>query len=622
MLDKRVADASHFKTKGVTVVQRIFICAAIGFGLCLWFAGTVHAVNIRQLPPWVRQSIHPVYIDWAEVYPGLELGAALVPIEAGRLQTLGAAPLSVGEPRLEPIEGVGKAGSLLSAMLPEPARLHGGVLSILATGKDLIQQGKLNEETFPEWFAEHNIDQAALIDVLDGIPLSHPMDPIYLPICAVLWEQTGDDIEAYLEFPSRARITMGIYLGVLEREDDAKKLLASVSPADQKGICSGVAMYHVANELVAWRSKSPGLAIWAWKRGAEMQGAADQAFVCMHIGKTCRLLGDASMVREELIPWAEEALARPGLGSRWDHAIRELVWAYGYLGERQTAIEKGRYWVQYAREHGVSEAVLVMPNVRLAEMLAGMGQVVEAADILRRAVHDAAVGSWQAEAAQAALVRLAQAHPDIGNVDLLPGRFERLWPEKLHMSVRAGEDATRTVTLWGNPTFRITEAHCTVPSVRIEVQKPALTDETTTQAVALCIRPEEAPSSHDGKLVLKTNDATMQAIEVPLAVEILSPIVARPDSFFFGFVKPGETTAATITLTSTVPFEITNTKENVPDLMEIEIAKQGDNCYLVKASLHAAKQPGALKGNIELSTNLDSQPSVRIPYWGQVGSDE
>ncbi len=543
-----MADASHFKTKGVTVVRRIFICGALGFGLCLRFVGTVHAVSIEELPLWVRQSIHPVYIDWAEVYPGLELDAALAPIEAGHPQTLDAAPL-VGEPRLEPIEATGEAGGLLSAILPDaaplvseprlepieatgeargllsailpdPAPLHGGVLSILATGKDLIQQGKLNEETFPEWFAEHNIDQAALIDVLDGIPLSHPMDPIYLPICAVLWEQIGDDIEVYLGFPPRARITMGIYLGVLEREEDAKGLFASVPPADQKEICSGVAMYHVACELLRYRDKSPRLCIWAWKRGAEMQGAADQAFVCFHIMQACKKLGEPQVVREELIPWAEEALARPGSESRWRYALAELIWAYEYVGAQEKGILRSRYWLEEARERGISPESLVRPKSLLSEIYVKSGRVHEAAAILRDIIKSCPPDYVPAHVAQVRLLELGAVHSDIGDIEVLPPRFKAVRPDKVIVELGLDKVHVVRVTVTGNPTLRITQTESSLGSVRIRTDQQWISMRATYE-LGVVVGPYREIGTHRGKVRIRLNDSAKPKILLPINVNVV-----------------------------------------------------------------------------------------------------
>jgi len=50
----------------------------------------------------------------------------------------------------------------------------------------------------------------------------------------------------------------------------------------------------------------------------------------------------------------------------------------------------------------------------------------------------------------------------------------------------------------------------------------------------------------------------------------------------------------------------------------VEVTRQQDDSYLVKASLAAPAQPCTLEGDIELSTGLQSQPSVNVPYDAQI----
>jgi len=52
----------------------------------------------------------------------------------------------------------------------------------------------------------------------------------------------------------------------------------------------------------------------------------------------------------------------------------------------------------------------------------------------------------------------------------------------------------------------------------------------------------------------------------------------------------------------------------------VEVTRQQDDSYLLKASLDAPAQPCTLEGDIELSTGLQSQPSVIIRYYVQISA--
>jgi len=52
----------------------------------------------------------------------------------------------------------------------------------------------------------------------------------------------------------------------------------------------------------------------------------------------------------------------------------------------------------------------------------------------------------------------------------------------------------------------------------------------------------------------------------------------------------------------------------------VEVTRQQDDSYLLKASLDAPAQPCTLEGDIELSTGLQSQPSVIIRYYARISA--
>jgi len=542
-------------------LRRAFAGTMFSFICSLMLVTPALAIDLRHLPDWIRLSIEPVHINWAEVYPGLVSDVSAVSVGGEELQTLqsvgstGASTVSVGGGDLQTVQGIGTAGepqiggvhgiSLEGELrgvslgqkgkpivIPEPARTRG--YALLLTWKDLMQQGKLDEETRRAWIAEHNVDRATLIEALDNVRFSLPVDPIYLPICAALWDKIGTNIEAYLEFPYSARMIMAIYLGVLEREEDAKKLLSSLSNPDKMAL--GADLYRVANELLGYQNKSYRLAIWAHKRGAMMRGPADQAWVCFLIMQECRKLGDPEVVREELIPWAEEALARPGSevavppgtpgggGSRWRYAVRELIWAYDYVGEPQKALERGEYWFQQAKERNVSPQDLLGARLQLAEAYANAGKAKDAAQILQALLApDASPSSWLVRRAQTQLIELATLHPEIGDVGLPAPQLERISPDRPILRVRVGDKAPLTIQVVGNTTFRVNKAHCTVPFVQTAVYWGPSRQDKSVQVIVLSVEPTEKALKEEGTLIIETNDAEKPEVEVPIVIEVVNP---------------------------------------------------------------------------------------------------
>jgi len=140
--------------------------------------------------------------------------------------------------------------------------------------------------------------------------------------------------------------------------------------------------------------------------------------------------------------------------------------------------------------------------------------------------------------------------------------------------------------------------------------------------VLLSLGPTEKPGRYDAALVIQTNDPQKPTIHVSLSLEVVSAITVRPDSFFFGFVKPGETKIATVTVTAALPFVITSSQADRPELITVETTRQEDGSYQVKATLAAPAEPSTLEGIIQISTDLEEQESVGIPYFVQISAAE
>jgi hypothetical protein len=168
----------------------------------------------------------------------------------------------------------------------------------------------------------------------------------------------------------------------------------------------------------------------------------------------------------------------------------------------------------------------------------------------------------------------------------------------------------------------VSGASCDLPLIEAVVMQSKLEERGTSQEVQLSVGPRAKMGTYQGAVIIHTNDADNPTVEVSLSVEVVSPITVRPGSFFFGFMKPGETKTATVTLTSTVPFEITDTKVDKLELITVEATKREDGAHQIKATLTAPNQPGTLEGTIEIATDLEAQPAVHIPYFVQISAAE
>jgi hypothetical protein len=325
-----------------------------------------------------------------------------------------------------------------------------------------------------------------------------------------------------------------------------------------------------------------------------------------------RQIGDPRLVREILIPWTEEGLSKPGSESQWGWGIETLILAYEYLGEPEKAVGRGRYWLEQARERQVMMAHLDSAQLSFARVL-GKTDYQAAAGMLRGLV----VGSsgWVAEGAQAELLKLAEVHPDLTNVEILTPRFSRTSTEQLSVTVPFGQPISRKLVVSGNVTFRVTGGSCDLPGVKVGIGKGKMEECSNSQEVTLGLDAFDKSGPQDGNLVLETNDTQRGRITVPLHVEVASPIRVTPTSFFFGFVRPGETKTCTVTITGAVPFQVKEVKVDKPEVLKVTVTAQGDRrCELV-AILQDLTEIGIREGTVQLNTDLPSQPMISVRYY-------
>jgi len=577
--------------------------------LCIVLGLPAGAVDLDNLPDWVRVSVSAVHIDWAQVYPGLGLPPG---VTIGTVSTAGAPTGVHGVAPLSSLGSVSLATSDSGVSVAQPARTDGSVLA--ATLRSLIDQGRLTEDGVSGYCAEHGIADDTIIRALDSLELSHPMKSPYLGLCAALWDRLGEDVDACLELPYAPRIYMATYLGVLERENDAKTLLSSLENPDRLAL--GAELYHVACELLGFQECALPLAIWCYKRGATMRGPADQAFVCFHIRQACQKLADPVVVREELIPWAQAVLASAGATTaRHEYALRELVWAYEYLGQTGTAISQARQWIDRFGDVDASYTVPLYPALELAHAYREQGQADEAAAMLRLSLTSAAPDSVLANRAQAELAALAEEFPELGHLAVLPPMFSALSAERIDVTARMGQAATRSVIVSGNATFAILDLSATIGSASIQ---QSLLEASGVQrfVVELRTEPMDEMGLVEGLLRLATNDPETPHVEIPVRLEVVSPITVSPETLFFGVVRRGDVGDASARIRSAVPIEFVAVRCDRP--VSVQVSQEEPGQLRVTARLDATGRTGALEGTVELAVRAGSEISVAVPYRAQI----
>jgi tetratricopeptide (TPR) repeat protein len=254
----------------------------------------------------------------------------------------------------------------------------------------------------------------------------------------------------------------------------------------------------------------------------------------------------------------------------------------------------------------------------LALSYAAKGDIAGAARELEKVVRESPDPAL-ADKAQHELSKLAQAHPEIGQVDILPAKFRTLWTQSVRAVPLLGEQVTQKATILGNWTFRITSAACEAPWARVAVGGRKVGNEWTSCDVDVTIGPMPATGSYESTLVVQTNDSAQPRLEVPIHVGSLEPIrVGTPGGFYIESVKRGEMATATVKITSWRPFDLTFLKVEYLDGVAVDLTKVDEKSYVATARFTAVTDRRELTGTVHFETNLDAQPVLYVPFLARI----
>lgn len=258
---------------------------------------------------------------------------------------------------------------------------------------EAIQEGNMGPEEFVRWAEENSIGPEALsaaVGLLAPNIRQLRLDDGTRVLAAGLLAAAGEGLERLDAIPAPGLLLLAIYLGVLDREEDARRALSRAAELDH-GMPVQVPYYIVATGLYR-AEKALETAIWAWQTGANAAGPPQQAHVSLHIWMACYLLdergADTAALRDIFIPWTEEALGLAGSEPQWAAPLESLLMAYWRVHGYEAAIVLAEEWLDRGERRGVPDHRLAGGRLAVALMLADHGEHARAEAILR-AISDA-----------------------------------------------------------------------------------------------------------------------------------------------------------------------------------------------------------------------------------------
>ena len=139
--------------------------------------------------------------------------------------------------------------------------------------------------------------------------------------------------------------------------------------------------------------------------------------------------------------------------------------------------------------------------------------------------------------------------------------------------------------------------------------------------IEVSISPDIPIGKFEEKITIYTTSEKYPKIEIPVTGNIKGDIEFRPNAFFFGIVRLGETSSRKVTIltTGSEPLKIEKT-ENPLQFVSITIAPKTEGReYEITATLNDNAPAGTIiKGNITIYTHNPDQSQIVIPVYALV----
>jgi len=146
----------------------------------------------------------------------------------------------------------------------------------------------------------------------------------------------------------------------------------------------------------------------------------------------------------------------------------------------------------------------------------------------------------------------------------------------------------------------------------------------TEGEIYVTVSPEAEAGVRQGKLVVRTNDTRKPLLTLPVTGEVRGDIQANPQRVSLGGMVGGERYNRSITLKSRSGAvfgieDVTFAGPNAPELTwSVEPDQRDPKGMILVVDVIAPERRGIVRGDLVITTNLESEKTVRVPMSGAV----
>lgn len=185
--------------------------------------------------------------------------------------------------------------------------------------------------------------------------------------------------------------------------------------------------------------------------------------------------------------------------------------------------------------------------------------------------------------------------------------------------VKKGQGATAStkVTFTSDPNWTVSQSVCTGGFIKVTHKLESRQGSTVTYEVTATIDKECPAGNWCADVYLRTSNAAVTQLRIPVTVNVVAPVAASPDVVRFGDLKLGSPAEQRVIVQGVAPFKIVRvngTDEQVAVRVESAEAKP---VHVLTLSL-SPKLLGGFARNVEIQTDSQEQPTVVVPVTAKV----
>jgi hypothetical protein len=215
--------------------------------------------------------------------------------------------------------------------------------------------------------------------------------------------------------------------------------------------------------------------------------------------------------------------------------------------------------------------------------------------------------------------RVAEALIAVGDVaaaeEALPPRVEALLPASLHVGVRRHRTVQESVHVHGNSTLRLLAVRLALPASVAGTTITPVQVRRGEWRIDVPLGPLYQPGEQQGELIVTSNAGDRGTLVFPVSVSVRPALEIVPPVVWLGPVTQGATSHTEVQIRAMEPCHVSldhSSNANAP--MSLDLRCERPDEYVLSATLSGQAEPGMTEGTIELSTDIEGETRIAVPY--------